>query len=981
MKTPLLFAKSMILLMLLVSSFHVVAQPVAEFDYWDMNLDSVFVTSKSQPDCHLDFRNTGDAPLIVSVTSSNPRFFILNHDSAFTILPGGWDGVCVDFNPLQPGEDTAVITITTNDPDHPVTTVQARGVGLAYPVTPDFLIDTLSTGEISHHQLVIKNTTFSRGQFYVLAESFFYMEVPYPSHFLEPEDSVVVDVNFNAHLYFSGSYPAWLEIFFYPEDYGYTKSVRLNTVMLIDDALPVIVAPDSLHVEIPQGSQKTESFTLGNPGEAELNYHINYNPMYSEAGGPRLYSTGFEEFETGPIHMKGGWYSAEYVFFQDEDRWIVDTANPYSGSQHLRFTSDNGDDYSRLFSPPIQAPEADVSAVDMMIDFEPGVTWTIVAASPSWGFSGNTLIIYPDGSLGVREEYWDSSVQSISGNLPAGYFNLKFSVNRTTNQFSIAVNNTVIYTGTSSTTSYSEISFSGGQEATGVSLDIDNIRFTEDDNIRFVTIFSEEGGAGSVPAGSSQEVTIRFDARNIDPGIYQDTLIVISSDTAGQVVTIPLTTVVRQNLMPVLTGVSDTTLVAGDILTLTFSATDPDDSLVSVEGFNIIGAPSNTQEVTASGNGFVTYTFTTEEIPTDSWYEGMIIARDPRDGISSLPIRIHVLAHKANDFALTNFKTGVDVAVFTDTVVVDIAHPDLNKLTIQFKPDLDYGMPPDGVKFILDGVQTNVDWVKPYYINSWLISNLSEGYHSLTAISFYGFDGDEYVIATRKTTIQVINSAAITDFDLVRADGSKIMDLENGSVIDIGQPGFGAINIVANTSINTLRSVRFVTGNITIRIDNRAPYAMRGNANGSDTVWPAQPGFYTITAIPYMMYYGWGPRGVPLTVSFQVIRSAAPASARAGQVEDEVVNQEVSSEDDEWSIYPVPVDTEVTIRLSEKISGEVALQILNAQGQSIYSQVGIADAFRSYNLSARELGMNQGIFFVVLQQNNGRRSVKKVIKK
>ncbi|MEO7990300.1 MAG: T9SS type A sorting domain-containing protein, partial [Chryseolinea sp.] len=468
-----------------------------------------------------------------------------------------------------------------------------------------------------------------------------------------------------------------------------------------------------------------------------------------------------------------------------------------------------------------------------------------------------------------------------------------------------------------------------------------------------------------------------------------------STDSLAEVVSIPFTANVIQNILPELFNVYDTTMVAGQTLSLTFSATDVDDDLVSVTDFNVhSGNPWNYHLETASGNGYVTYDFVAPETPIDSYFTGMILARDARGGIVSKFLSIHVLGHNENDFALTNFKTNVAVATFTDTVVVDIARPDIDKLTIQFKPVSSYKEspeapmeihigPPTNVQFILDGNAINVDRSSPYYINSWEVPKLSQGDHILLAIANYDGEGQS-AVSTRRVIVHVINSTAITDFDVVDSEGVKLMDLVDGSVIDLSQPGFDHFNIIANPSITSIRSVKFVLNNVTARIDNSAPYALGGNPISGDTFWKAKPGQYTLTAIPYMKYFAWGPSGTPLTIHFQVVNGTIPFTATArianATPSDTQQSEETFDMENVLSIYPVPVKDELHIELHESVKGNVVVNIMSVQGKSMHISTGDANEFRKYSISAEQLGMSSGIYFVMVTQANGKRVAKKFIK-
>jgi len=333
---------------------------------------------------------------------------------------------------------------------------------------------------------------------------------------------------------------------------------------------------------------------------------------------------------------------------------------------------------------------------------------------------------------------------------------------------------------------------------------------------------------------------------------------------------------------------------------------------------------------------------------------------------------------EAESFSLVNHRNGSVVSTSTDTLEYDIANPNFRDFTVQAN------MLPTSVgsvRFTLDGIPSLFDNRGPYWLNHWLLPDLTGEYHTITAQGFEGRNGDGYGGPVKRVVLRIVNSSSITDFDVVRSGtGTKLMDLYDGAVIDISKPKFRGINIVANETGGTVRSVKFVLNNVTARIDNKDPFALHGRANGTNSPWPATPGNYTLTAIPYAKYYGWGQAGEPLTIHFKVIngatddpdsRVAAPPAIAA--VEESLPGEEV------FSVYPIPVREKLNIRVSEEIKGEVRLMIFNAQGKAVFATMDNADAFRNYSINIKELNSNQGIYFAWLQTQNGKRFVKKLL--
>lgn len=81
-------------------------------------------------DRSLRIRNKGTAALVVSsITSSNPKFFLVSADLPVTVAPGASVDLTVRFAPDEVGKEKGKLTITSNDPDEPEVKVKLRGTG------------------------------------------------------------------------------------------------------------------------------------------------------------------------------------------------------------------------------------------------------------------------------------------------------------------------------------------------------------------------------------------------------------------------------------------------------------------------------------------------------------------------------------------------------------------------------------------------------------------------------------------------------------------------------------------------------------------------------------------------------------------------------------------------------------------------------------------------------------------------------------
>jgi hypothetical protein len=116
-------------------------------------------------------------------------------------------------------------------------------------------------------------------------------------------------------------------------------------------------------------------------------------------------------------------------------------------------------------------------------------------------------------------------------------------------------------------------------------------------------------------------------------------------------------------------------------------------------------------------------------------------------------------------------------------------------------------------------------------------------------------------------------------------------------------------------------------------------------------------------------------------VNFTVVNGAAPAAASArGASPETLAIVEETSAAGKWSVYPVPVEDVLNIRLSAEIEGPVGLSILDPRGVAQFHEQGGADKFRDYSISTNKLGLTTGVYFVQIQYGVGKREIRKFIK-
>ncbi len=103
-----------------------------------------------------------DVVMVSSITSDNPDFTV--NISSFNLNPDDSQLVLVTFTPVDTGMFTGNLTILSNDPDEDSLTVYLTGTGILPPdisVSPDSLEADLFTGEMKVETLTIANTGYS----------------------------------------------------------------------------------------------------------------------------------------------------------------------------------------------------------------------------------------------------------------------------------------------------------------------------------------------------------------------------------------------------------------------------------------------------------------------------------------------------------------------------------------------------------------------------------------------------------------------------------------------------------------------------------------------------------------------------------------------------------------------------------------------------------------------------------------------------
>lgn len=475
--------------------------------------------------------------------------------------------------------------------------------------------------------------------------------------------------------------------------------------------------------------------------------------------------------------------------------------------------------------------------------------------------------------------------------------------------------------------------------------------------------------ADTIPPGASQQISVRFDAAGLPGGVYLDTLLLTSNDPLKQLTRIPVQLTVIVNTPPVLATVDTAEVPELGTLQVVFTATDADQEAVTVvlhENLAFINPVS-------TSNGTALYAIT-PKLGDAGEYDLPVIATDARGAQDSAVFHLSVVAYGVQSFSLRNTKTNTIIATFEDSVQLDVADPIFYKLAVRAntKPGV-----VGSVKFWMDGHSLNTENSSPYELTPLAVLLLDGGAHTIKGQAYTKSNARGSKGEAKQALIRVVNSSAVTGFDVVKTNGTKVIALDNNGVIDIAKQAFRNINIRANVTGDAVKSVVFRLNGRFYRVDNDKSYVLHGNWLGFDMPWPATPGWYTLQAIPYSGWYGLGVAGTPVTIKFRVV-NGNQGMAAARSADDDIAPGETAQA--RFTIYPVPVKDELQIAVPRETKGHIRLLIHDAQGKARFTDAGDAEAFYEYSVSTEALEMTGGFYFVQVQYANGVREVRKFVK-
>ena len=248
------------------------------------------------------------------------------------------------------------------------------------------------------------------------------------------------------------------------------------------------------------------------------------------------YATGFEGFLLGDINGQDGW-------FAQFGNWVIDTASPSEGSQHMRSVSD-GFGQTLAFSPGIPVGSEPISAISARINIQgTGVTWEIIPQSTSVALVNTRLRFNPDGSVDalVSDGFGGGEFQPLGVSTPSGYFKVDIEVDRATFDFKIFFDDVEVFSGLGFAGDIEELVLLSEMEVSGPTFDMDELQILDGEVERGVPFLSVDPLSDTIPAGTSIDLVVTFDATEQDFGTFTTNIVAAINGGADEPVIVPAT--------------------------------------------------------------------------------------------------------------------------------------------------------------------------------------------------------------------------------------------------------------------------------------------------------------------------------------------------------------------------------------------------------------------------------------------------------
>ncbi|MEO1253551.1 MAG: hypothetical protein AAFY41_01515, partial [Bacteroidota bacterium] len=248
------------------------------------------------------------------------------------------------------------------------------------------------------------------------------------------------------------------------------------------------------------------------------------------------YASGFEGFLLGDINGQDGWVG-QFV------NWVIDDSNPSEGNQHIRSFSD-GFGQTLAFSPEVPVGTEAISSVSARLNLQGnGTTWQLIPQSNTAEFVNTRVQINPDGTIDVlvSDGLGGGSFESTGITVPSGYFKVDIEVERATSNFKVFIDDEEVFSGLGFAGDIEQLVLLSLMEVEGPTLDLDEIQILDGEVERGVPFVTVEPLADTIPAGTSVDLLVTFDATEQDFGTFTTNIVAAINGGADEPVIVPST--------------------------------------------------------------------------------------------------------------------------------------------------------------------------------------------------------------------------------------------------------------------------------------------------------------------------------------------------------------------------------------------------------------------------------------------------------
>jgi hypothetical protein len=313
-------------------------------------------------------------------------------------------------------------------------------------------------------------------------------------------------------------------------------------------------------------------------------------------------------------------------------------------------------------------------------------------------------------------------------------------------------------------------------------------------------------------------------------------------------------------------------------------------------------------------------------------------------------------------FTLLDHQTHKVIRIFEDEVTIDLADPKSSHLMLQANTS---PQQVGSVEFIFDGHIRRTENGFPY---QFILPRLTPGTHTVRADVYSKPQLKGEKGTSRVATLNVINSARVISFAVVNQARQTLMGLHDGDEININDPAFKIFLFRANTLPNRVDKVELFLNGRLVAVEYGFPYEVYGNRT---------PGDYTLEAIPYIKLQGNKyVRGTSLKIHFKVVSEDPALSSQ--RVMNNLSNDESLpkvGESPGVTIFPVPVDSELYIKIDDGAGKDPLITIRSIHGLTVYQD------FYSRSQSINTLHLKTGVYYLHVAGDGGFQKVVKFIKK